>query len=301
MPTTYIRRTLEAIFFIAISLCAAQAQGLLPVPPLSGHVIDQTGTLSAAQQQTLDAKLTALEAKKGAQVVVVMVPTTQPEDIASYANRIGGAWKIGRKGVGDGALVIVAKNDRKVRIDVAQTLQGAVPDLAASGIIDDVMTPRFKQGDFAGGLDAGVDQLAARISGEPLPAVRAARGPGSQGVQGDFDWSTLAVFLFFGVMVVGRVARGIFGARLGPLMVGIGTAAIAFFATASVLLGILAGIAALIFTLVSGASGLTSLGNGRGGFGGGGFGGGFGGGGFGGGFSSGGGGDFNGGGASGSW
>ncbi len=294
-------RSLIAIFIIAISLCGAQAQGLLAVPALSSHVIDQTGTLDTGQRQALEAKLSALEAQKGAQVVLLMVPTTQPEDIASYANRVGNTWKIGRKAVGDGALLIVAKNDRQVRIEVAKTLEGAVPDLAASGIIDDVITPHFKKGDFAGGLDAAVDQLTARIAGEPLPPVRAVRGSGSHDTQGDFDWSSLAIFLFFGVVVAGRVARSAFGARLGPLLVGAGAAAIAFFATASVLLGVLAGVAALILTLVSGALGLASLGSGRGGFGGGGFGGGGFGGGSGGGFSSGGGGDFGGGGASGSW
>jgi uncharacterized protein len=119
----------------------------------------------------LKAKLAALEAAKGSQVVVLMLPTTAPEDIASYANRVGNTWKIGRKGVGDGVLLIVAKDDRKVRIEVAKTLEGAIPDLAAKQIIDQALTPRFKVGDYAGGLDAAVEQLAARIKGEPLPPV----------------------------------------------------------------------------------------------------------------------------------
>ena len=112
----------------------------------------------------------AFEQTKGTQIAILMVPTTQPEDIASYANRVGNAWKIGRKGMGDGVLLVVAKDDRKVRIEVAKTLEGAIPDLAAKQIIDEAITPNFRKGDFAGGLHAGVDQLIARITGEALPA-----------------------------------------------------------------------------------------------------------------------------------
>jgi uncharacterized protein len=118
---------------------------VLPVPALTARVIDQTGTLDAIQRKGLDDKLAAFEQKKGSQIVVLMVPTTQPEDIASYANRVGNAWKIGRKDVGDGILVIVAKDDRKMRIEVAKTLEGAVPDLAAKQIIDEAMKPRFRR------------------------------------------------------------------------------------------------------------------------------------------------------------
>src|SRR6478736_2253052 len=143
----------------------AGAEGVLPVPPLSALVVDQTGTLDAIQLKGLQDKLMAFEQKKGTQIAILMVPTTQPEDIASYANRVGNTWKIGRKDVGDGVLVVVAKDDRKVRIEVAKTLEGAVPDLAASQVIEEAITPRFRHGDFAGGLQAGVDQLIARING----------------------------------------------------------------------------------------------------------------------------------------
>ena len=122
------------------------------------------------QRAGLEQKLAAFEQRKGTQIAILMVPTTQPEDIASYANRVANAWKIGRKQVGDGVLVVVAKNDHAVRIEVAKTLEGAVPDLAASMIIENAITPKFRAGDFAGGLSAAVDQLIARISGEPLPA-----------------------------------------------------------------------------------------------------------------------------------
>jgi uncharacterized protein len=299
----------------------ARAQGPLPVPPLSARVIDTTGTLDAARRQALEAKLAAFEQKKGSQIVVLMVPTTQPEDIEGYANRVANEWKIGRKAVGDGVLVIVAKDDRRMRIEVAKTLEGAVPDLAAARIVDDVMKPRFRENDFAGGLDGAVGQLIARIDGEALPAVEAPRP--TRGAQGGFgfDWESLAIFLFFGVLVGAPVARRIFGARLAPVVMGVGAGAIAMAVTATLLIAVLAGVVALVVTLLGGLGGFGGGGGGgRGGGGGGGFGGGLGGGlggalggglgggwggrssgGGGGGFSSGGGGNFGGGGASGGW
>ncbi|MDM0038812.1 TPM domain-containing protein [Variovorax sp. J22G21] len=307
----FLRWVLAACFFFVLAPAGAFAQGVLPVPALTARVIDQTGTLDATQLQVLEAKLAGFEQKKGSQIVVLMVPTTAPEDIASYAHRVAATWKIGRKEVGDGVLVIVAKDDRKMRIEVAKALEGAVPDLAAARIIDNEMKPRFRNNDFAGGLSAATDQLIARINGEALPEVSGeAGGKGAGGLLGnlDIDWAELGIFLFFGVLVIGRVARSIFGNKLGPLVTGLGAGAIAMVVTASVVLAVIAGFVALLFTLFSGAISLPSLGGGRGGGGfgggGGGFGGGFGGGssgGGGGGFSSGGGGDFGGGGASGDW
>ena len=148
---------------------ALLAQDLLPVPPLSGRVIDQTGTLSGAQFDALSNKLAAFETASGPQIVVLLVPTTQPEDIAAYAQRVGDAWKIGRREVGDGLLIVVAKNDRRVNIQTAKALEGAVPDLAARQIIDNAIRPAFRADDYAGGLNAAVDQLIARIKGEALP------------------------------------------------------------------------------------------------------------------------------------
>src|SRR3569832_56500 len=142
--------------FCVLAFWAAFAQSVLPIPPLTGHVIDQTGTLDAIEAKGLDDKLAAFEQAKGTQMVVLMVATTKPEDDASYANRVANAWKTGRKGVGDGILIVVAKDDHKVRIEVAKALEGAVPDLAAKQVIDDAMTPRFKAGDFAGGFRVGV-------------------------------------------------------------------------------------------------------------------------------------------------
>jgi uncharacterized protein len=278
------------------------AQGLLPVPKLDARVIDQTGTLNDAQRAALEAKLQAFEQQKGSQIVMLMVPTTQPEDIASYANRVGNAWKIGRKEVGDGILVIVAKNDRKMRIEVAKALEGAVPDLAAAHIIDDAMKPRFRQNDFAGGLDAAADQLIARVKGEALPEVDARSGDFGEGRGNNngFNWQDLAVFLFVGVLVAGPIARRIFGKIPGSLAMGGLTGVVVMVLTSSVVIAVLAGLGALLFTLLSLAFG-SGIGRRGGGFGGGGGGGGFGGGSSGGGFSSGGGGDFGGGGASGDW
>jgi uncharacterized protein len=278
------------------------AQDVQKIPTLTGHVVDTTGLLDANQQAALEAKLDALEKAKGSQVVVLIVPTVQPEDISSYANRVGNAWKIGRKNVGDGVLFVIAFKDRQMRIEVAKTLEGAIPDLAAKQIITNAVTPRFKAGDYAGGISAGVDQLSARIKGEALPEVGAAGTTGNSGLPGGFDWMDLAVFLFFAVPIGGAIAKSIFGQKLGSLITGGAVGTLAFMFTASLIIAGLAGVVALLFALFSGLSDGSS---GRGGgLGRGGYGGGFGGGGFsggGGGFSSGGGGDFGGGGASGSW
>jgi len=286
---------------------AQPGAGVLPVPPLTARVIDQTGTLSSSQVATLEARLAAIEAKSGSQVVVLMVPTTAPEDIAAYANRIGNDWKIGRKDVGDGVLLIVAKNDRRVRIEVAKALEGAIPDLAARQIIDQSIAPRFKAGDYASGLNEAVDRIAARIAGEGLPAPDS-----SAQAQGDdddgFSPTELAMFAFFAVPILFGLAKRIFGRPLGSVLSGAGVGALMFFLTASVLLAGLSALAGLLFALFTnlpggqagrGGGGWSS--GGGGGWSSGGGGGWSSGGGGGGGFSSGGGGDFGGGGASGDW
>ena len=283
------------------------------MPALSGRVIDQTGTLSAESKQQLEAKLAAFEQKKGSQLVVLMVPSTAPEDIAAYANRVANEWKIGRREVGDGVLVIVAKNDRKMRIEVAKTLEGAVPDLAAAQIIDQQMKPAFRNNDFAGGIDLAVNQLIARILAEGLPEVQADASHEKDSLL-DVDWEDLAIFLFFAVVIGGPILRGIFGGKLGPLLAGGAAGGVAFVITTSLIIAGIAGLVALIYTLVSGAVSLGGARRGTGGlggrYGGGGWSGGSGSGGWsggsssssdGGGFSSGGGGDFGGGGASGDW
>ena len=311
MPLARVLQALAAIFIIALSAFGVHAQGLQPVPALTARVIDATGTLDAAQTAALEAKLAALEQDKGAQVVVLMVPTTAPEDIAAYANRVGNAWKIGRRDVGDGLILLVALKDRRVRIEVAKTLEGAVPDIAAHRIIEDALMPFFRRGDFAGGLDAAVDQIAARIRGEALPPVSAEPAQRGGGGQLGFDLFELAILFFVAVPILNGIARGIFGRKLGALATGAGVGALAFVITTSVLLAVAAGVIALVYALLSGVAAALPTSRSRGGGWGGpmfppssggswGGGGGFGGGG-GGGFSSGGGGNFGGGGASGSW
>lgn len=275
---------------LLLVLTPALAQ--LAVPALTAHVVDSTGTLSGEQVQALEGKLSAFELNRGAQVVLLLVPTTQPEDISSYANRVANTWKIGRKEIGDGLLVVVAKNDRKVRIEVAKTLEGAIPDLAAKRIIDEAITPRFKQGDFAGGLDAGLDQIMKLISGEALPAPNSE----SSGDKAGFEWMDLAIFAFIAVPVLAAVARSMLGPKLGALATGGAVGVLAMLVTSSLLIAVLAALVALLFTLFSTlprSAGHSGWGAG-GGWGAGSRGGG-------GGFSSGGGGDFGGGGASGDW
>ncbi len=285
---------LIAAFFALLLGTAAWAQDVLPVPPLSGRVIDQTATLSAEQRAAIDGKLAAFESQAGPQIVVLLVRATAPEDIASYAQRVADQWKIGRRNVGDGLLLVVAKNDRTVRIEVAKALEGAVPDLAARQVIDRAIVPAFRTGDYAGGLNVGLDQLMARIRGEnlPLPAPRAVSPSAGPGLE---QWG---IFLFVGVALIGTLLTRLFGRGLGSLLTAGAAGGLAWMFTASLLLALGAGIAAVLLVGVFGVGtvlrGLLMVsGRGGGGWGGGGSGGG--------GFSSGGGGDFGGGGASGRW
>ncbi len=292
-------RQLWLLLSLLLATAALHAQDVLPVPPLSARVIDQTGTLTATQNQALTDKLAAFEAESGPQIVVLMVPTTQPEDIAAYAQRIGEAWKIGRREVGDGLLIVVAKNDRRVNIQTAKALEGAVPDLAARLIIDSAIRPAFRADDYAGGLNAAVDRLIARIQGEALPApTRKAAQPDSFFRLPPTD---LLIFAFVALPIVASVTRRLFGRGLGSLASAGATGAVAWIVTGSLIFLGLGAVLGLLFGLFAGASSLLrSSGRHGGGFGGGLGGGGWSGGG-GGGFSSGGGGDFGGGGSSGSW
>ena len=311
MATARVWRALIAIFLIAIAWADAAAQGLLLVPALTARVIDQTGTLSASDQAALEDKLAAYEKAKGSQIVVLMVPTTQPEDIASYAWRVASTWKIGRRDVGDGVLLIVAKDDRRMRIEVAKKLEGALPDLAVARVIDTAMKPKFRANDYAGGLLAAVDQITARIDGEALPGVvPQGRSPADQG---GVDWMMLVMLVVMGGLIGGGVLKAIMGRFMGSVATGSLVGAGTYLLTSAVLGAGVAGVAAAAIALLTGASGGRGGGGSGGGrrgpiivgsppFGGGwGGGGGFGGDSGGGGFSSGGGGDFGGGGASGDW
>jgi len=149
---------------------ASPASGEVAVPPLQARVTDLTGTLSASQLQTLDSQLRDFERAKGSQIAVLMLPSTQPETIEQYSIRVADAWKIGRARVDDGVILVVAKDDRKLRIEVGRGLEGAVPDALAKRIVSDIIAPHFKSGDFFGGIAAGTDALMKLIEGETLPA-----------------------------------------------------------------------------------------------------------------------------------
>jgi uncharacterized protein len=274
--------------------------GLAPIPQLTARVTDETNTLSPAERQALEAKLAGWEQSSGNQLVVLIVASTKPEPIESYSIRVADAWKIGRKGQDNGAIFVVAKDDHRMRIEVGYGLEGVLTDLTSQRIIDETVAPLFRQNKFAEGINAGVDRIIAVVgSGAPLPAKAAtprARQP--------FDFGTLLIFLFVGVPIVGGILSRIFGRMLGSTIGGGVVGAAAWLIAGSVIIGIGAGLVALLIMLLFSAGGgigrrggmwIPTGGWGGGGLGGGGFGGG-GGGGF-----SGGGGSFGGGGASGGW
>lgn len=283
---------------------AALAQ--LAVPELTGRVVDTAQILSAGEAGSIDTQLARIEQTRGSQIVVLLVNTVAPEDISSYANRVANTWKIGRRDVGDGVLIIIATGDRKLRIEVAKSLEGAIPDLAAKQIISTALAPALKAGQYAQGIEATIEALDKRIGAENLPAPSASAQGGFDPEDFGFDWQNLLFFLLFAVPIGGAVAKSIFGNKLGSLVTGGAIGGIAFFVTASMVLAGIAGIVVLIFTLMSSFGRSVTGRRGSRGYDGGGWtsgssGGSWGGGGGdgSGGFSSGGGGDFGGGGASG--
>ncbi|MCC6474165.1 MAG: TPM domain-containing protein [Burkholderiales bacterium] len=273
---------------IGLALIAA-AQ--VPVPPLSGAVVDLTGTLSAEQRSALDTQLREFSQRRGSQIAVLLVPTTRPEAIEQFSMRVAEAWKIGRAGKDDGVIVLVAKNDREMRIEVGYGLEGAIPDAVAKRIVDGYLAPRFRQGDFYGGLRAGIAAIEKLIEGEKLPP------PAPRGAQGGFDPGNLFALLV-AILIAGGIAARVLGRALGAVLVGGGAGVVGWLAFGSLAAAGLLALVALFITLAGGARpGYYGRGGMRGGgFGAGGFGGGFGGGSFGGG-----GGGFGGGGASGRW
>ncbi|MDN4016392.1 TPM domain-containing protein [Zwartia panacis] len=298
-------RVCSVLLLVWAALLPWQVSAEIAVPALSGRVIDQTKTLTSEQLRTLDQKLREIEARKGSQVAVLMVPTTKPEEIEQYAIRVADKWKLGRKKVDDGVILLIAKNDRAVRIEVGYGLEGALTDAMSKRIIDGAIIPRFKQQDFYGGILAGVDQIGRVIDGEILPAPVPAR---QLVADQEGTLSSLSV-LFVIALVLGGFLRSILGRGLGAGVTAVAVSIIGWFIAGALLTAILGGVIAFIVTLLGG--GLGGLGSGyyggggagrgsgrsssHGGFGGG-SGGGFGGGGFGGG-----GGGFGGGGASGRW
>jgi uncharacterized protein len=301
-----LTRTAAALFPVLaalIILAAPSARAQVAVPQLAARVTDLTGTLSGEAVNRIEAKLAAFEAKKGSQIAVLIVPTTQPEEIEQYGIRVGDQWKLGRKEVEDGAILLVAKNDRRVRIEVGHGLEGALPDAIANRIITDTITPRFKLGDYDGGVEAGVDRIVSVVNGEPLPE------PDKKWERHGSGLGNALPLLFVVVFVAAGVLRSVFGRLFGSLATGGLTGVIAWLLSHVLPIGVGAGVVGFLFAMLLGSSrGWTAGGGGWGGFGGGiggGFGGGFGGrgggGSSGGGGFSGGGGGFSGGGASGSW
>jgi uncharacterized protein len=302
VPLVWILALSAALAGADASNAPVGPDGLLLVPPLA-RVVDQPGVLSAADRSALEQRLARFESDNGAQVAIVIVPSTGIEPIDDFANRVGSAWKIGRRGVGDGLLVVIATQDRHARVEVARALEGAIPDAIAKRVVQQTMGPHFKAGDWAGGLNAGLDQLLPRIEQERLgappggaPAPQRTRGDGGHHLQ----W---LLPLLVGGIALGSTLRRTLGGG-GALLAGAGAGALTWFLLASVALGALVGVLVLVLGWVFGAA--SRYGHAIGGPGGiyfpgswgGGSGGGFGGGG---GFSSGGGGDFSGGGASGDW
>lgn len=280
---------------VLLVLVSALALAQIAIPPLTAPVIDQTQTLTAAQIASLEQSIRAFRERKGSQITVLIVPTTGPEAIEQYSIRVVENWKLGRADIDDGVLLLVAKDDRTVRIEVGYGLEGALPDVIANRIVQQVIVPRFRQGDFAGGIAEGIERIMAVIDGEPLPEPERRPQPSGEGMGQIFP------LLLMLVVVGGGILRRVFGGFGGAALTGGVAGGIAWLLTKAIGIGIGAGLIAFFFTLLGG-----------GGFGGGGWSshrrggrggwsGGFGGGGFGGGGWSGGGGGFGGGGASGRW
>jgi uncharacterized protein len=278
---------LARVFLFALLCGPAWAE--VAIPPLSARVTDLTATLDAQQIRTLESRLAEFEKSKGAQLAVLIVPTTQPETIEQYGIRVADAWKLGRKGVDDGALLLVAKDDRTLRIEVGYGLEGALNDATANRIVEEIIVPQFKRGDFYAGIDAGLAAMMKVAGGEPLPAPQERTA-----ATGSFDIESMLFVAFGAVVVVGGILRALLGRLPAALLTGGGLGLIAWLTVAPLFVALLVGLMAFVFVLLGGAR--RSFG-GHGGFGGGHYGGGsFGGGGF-----SGGGGGFGGGGASGRW
>ncbi|MBS0557970.1 MAG: YgcG family protein [Proteobacteria bacterium] len=296
-----IARTCAAILCAcALTLGAAWAadNGLQPIPPFGARVIDQTNTLTPQQVQSLTQQLQALEQRKGSRVAILILPTTQPEDIAQYSIRVTDAWKLSRtdKQAQDGVLFTIAKNDHRVRIDVGRDLEGAIPDAAADRIIREYVTPKFRAGDFYGGIEDALGALTKLIDGESLPPPLTDNRHSSSG---DDAWNLLFPLIFIALWLRAFLGRLPSAPRAGLL--GAACGGIAWLMTGIIGFGIGAGVIGLLIGWLGGSGGGFAGGGGFGGWSGGGWSSGSSGGGFGGGFSGGSSGGFSGGGASGSW
>ncbi|QUS38762.1 YgcG family protein [Tardiphaga alba] len=295
-----MRLVQAGLLALLLFCCGAPAFADVAVPALTGRVVDQTGTLSSSEQSELSGKLADFEKRKGSQIGVLIVPTTEPETIAQFSIRVAEAWKLGRSKVDDGAILLVAKNDRKLRIEVGNGLEGALTDATTRRIIDEIIAPRFKTGDFAGGIKAGAERMMKIIDGEPLsPPPEPSEWRADTAL---FDQLfEYAPFLLFGAFIGGAFLRQMLGRLLGSLVAGGLVMAAVWLIVSSVIAGAICGLAAFFITLIGDSALSTGGSSGRSGSSGGGWSsgssssssssGGF----------SGGGGSFSGGGASGSW
>ena len=268
-------------FFLLVFGMLLPAHAEVPVPDLSKRVTDLTNTLSTSAVQQLDSKLADLEARKGSQIAVLMIPMLEGEDIAAFGIRVAEKWKVGRKGVDDGLILIVAKDDHKMRIEVGYGLEGVIPDAISKRVIAETITPKFREGDYEGGINAGVDQLIGLINGEKLPE------PVRQSNQQAGNLGGALIFSIIGGVIVGAILSLLLGRTVGSSLGALGAGIAGWLFSGVTFMGIFAGF--MVLSIVGGFLGGGGKGwtGGGGGFGGGGFGGG--------------GGGFGGGGASGSW
>jgi uncharacterized protein len=284
-----ILKAARVLILAVIPFLPSFASADVSIPALTARVIDETATLTGEQRATLEQTLREFEAKKGSQISVLIVPTTHPETIEQYSMRVVEQWKLGRQRVDDGVLLIVAKNDRTLRIEVGYGLEGALNDATSNRIINEIIVPKFKLGDFYGGIAAGVGAIMNVINGEPLPPSDKRAGSDSGKVGGYLP------ILFVLTMVAGGVLRSVLGRLAGSVVTGGAVAVVAWLLFGTLFIAIVAGAIALAFTLlgsglgacvggraIGGQSGRFGSGSGRTSF-------------------SGGGGGFGGGGASGRW
>jgi uncharacterized protein len=236
-----VKATLAALLLCFVLAAAAE----VAIPPLSGRVVDQTATLGSDEIASLEATLKDFEARKGSQIAVLIVPTTAPEAIEQYSIRLAEAWKIGRKKIDDGAILLVAKNDRKLRIEVGYGLEGALTDVTTRRIIDEIITPKFRSGDFAGGISAGVDQIIRVVDGEALPApIQQRQSPSLLNHIDPFN-----PFLIVGVLVLGGLLRTMLGRLFGSLATGSMVGLVAWFLVGSLIVSAITGVVAAVFTM----------------------------------------------------
>ena len=244
MPHALPRALLAAALLFPPAYTAAE----IAVPPLKARVTDLTATLTSDQRAALEQKLAALEARKGSQVAVLLVPTTLPETVEQYAIRVFDQWKLGRKGMDDGVLLLVAKNDRKLRIEVGYGLEGAIPDAIARRVMDEDIVPLFKRGNFYGGISAGTDRVSKLIEGESMPPPKHTTAPGS-------GWSTETFFIGFIILAMAsQLLHSLLGRFLGAGVAGI-AAGIVGYVLAGLTAAVIIGFIAFVISLFIGATG----------------------------------------------